>query len=158
MNTIKDLTEQWWGNFPIKRNIELLSKYHPDDGLDYKKIENIFYQEVILKWYVGKYGKIEFDYNEEEIKNIYLKEHSKEEPKGINLSTIQPNGKTVKENIDNYFDKLDSYNELLELIKSDSVYALLRQSVKRPSSTGIDDCDDDSYLDLYNISTILRNQ
>jgi hypothetical protein len=82
MNTIKDLSEQWWRNFPIKRNIELLSKYHPDDeSLYYKKIENIFYNEVILKWYVDKYGKIEFDYNEEEIKNIYLKEHSKEQPK-----------------------------------------------------------------------------
>jgi hypothetical protein len=47
---------------------------------------------------------------------------------------------------------------LLELIKSDSVYALLRQGVKRPSSTGMDDCDENDYFELYNISTKLRNQ
>jgi len=57
-----------------------------------------------------------------------------------------------------YKELLDSHNELLELIKSDSVYNLLRRGVKSPSSTGMDDCNDSKYFDLYNISTQLRNQ
>jgi hypothetical protein len=57
-----------------------------------------------------------------------------------------------------YKELLDSHKELLELIKSDSVYALLRQGVKRPSSTGMDDCDENDYFELYNISTKLRNK
>jgi hypothetical protein len=57
-----------------------------------------------------------------------------------------------------YKELLDSHNELLELIKSDSVYNLLRQGVKRPSSTGMDDCDENDYFELYNISTKLRNK
>lgn len=53
---------------------------------------------------------------------------------------------------------LDSHNELLNYIKSDSVYNLLRRGVKSPSSTGMDDCNDSNYFDLYTISTNLRNQ
>ena len=74
MNTIKDLAKNWWLNLNEQECHNFRIKY-PDFN-----IENIFYQEVILKWYVGKYGKVEFDYNQKEIRNIYLKEHTKEQP------------------------------------------------------------------------------
>jgi hypothetical protein len=86
MNTIKDLAKNWWAtlNWSLR---DSLSNFYYNGAIQStlldEEIENIFYQEVILKWYVGKYGKVEFDYNEKEIRNIYLKEHSKEEPQSI---------------------------------------------------------------------------
>ena len=83
MNTIKDLAKNWWAtlNWSLK---DSLSNFYYNGAIQStlldEEIENIFYQEVILKWYVGKYGKVEFDYNEKEIRNIYLKEHTKEHP------------------------------------------------------------------------------
>lgn len=74
MNTIKDLAKNWWLNLDEQECHNFRIKY-----LDFN-IEGIFYEEVILKWYVGKYGKVEFDYNEQQIKEIYLKEHTKEQP------------------------------------------------------------------------------
>lgn len=51
----------------------------------------------------------------------------------------------------------DAYvGELHNWIKSDSVYTLLRYGIKSPSSSCVDDCDDDHYQDLYNLSTSLR--
>lgn len=46
--------------------------------------------------------------------------------------------------------------QLHQWIKSDSVYTLLRYGSKSPSSSGVDDCQDDHYSDLYNLSTQLR--
>jgi hypothetical protein len=48
--------------------------------------------------------------------------------------------------------------ELADMIKSDSVYKLLRYGVKSPSSSGVDDCDDSDYYDLYQLSTRLREK
>jgi hypothetical protein len=86
MNTIKDLAKNWWAtlNWSLR---DSLSNFYYNGAIQStlldEEIENIFYQEVIVKWYVGKFGKVEFDYNEKEIRNIYLKEHSKEEPQSI---------------------------------------------------------------------------
>ena len=49
-----------------------------------------------------------------------------------------------------------SGSDLVEILKSDSVYRLLRYGVKSPSSSGMDDCEDDYYYTLYNIVTELR--
>ena len=49
-----------------------------------------------------------------------------------------------------------SGSALVEILKSDSVYRLLRYGVKSPSSSGMDDCEDDNYYTLYNIVTELR--
>ena len=49
-----------------------------------------------------------------------------------------------------------SGSALIEILKSDSVYRLLRYGVKSPSSSGMDDCEDDHYYTLYNIVTELR--
>lgn len=57
------------------------------------------------------------------------------------------------------YDKFhsDAYiGQLHDWIKSDSVYILLRYGSKSPSSSGVDDCEDDHYSDLYNLSTQLR--
>lgn len=48
-------------------------------------------------------------------------------------------------------------NTLKELLKSESVYYLLRFGVKSPSKSGMDNCADEDYMELYNISTKLRN-
>lgn len=49
-----------------------------------------------------------------------------------------------------------SISALTEILKSDSVYLLLRYGVKNPSSSGIDNCDDARYYDLYNLVCELR--
>ena len=49
-----------------------------------------------------------------------------------------------------------SGSALVEILKSDSVYKLLRYGVKSPSSSGMDDCEDDGYYDLYNLVCELR--
>ena len=47
-------------------------------------------------------------------------------------------------------------NEHLDLLKSDSVYQALRYAWKSPSSSGVDDCEDSNYQDLYHIVCELR--
>lgn len=49
-------------------------------------------------------------------------------------------------------------DSLTEILKSDSVYRLLRYGVKCPSGSGMNECDDDSYSDLYNLVCKLRKQ
>ena len=49
-----------------------------------------------------------------------------------------------------------SISALTEILKSDSVYTLLRFGVKSPSKSGIDDCDDNDYYDLYQLVCELR--
>ena len=50
-----------------------------------------------------------------------------------------------------------SISKLTEILKGESVYRLLRYGVKSPSSSGMDDCDDDCYYDLYNLVCKLRD-
>jgi len=45
---------------------------------------------------------------------------------------------------------------IIEMLKSDSVYTLLRRGVKSPSGSGIDDCEDSYYYDLYDLCLHLR--
>lgn len=48
-------------------------------------------------------------------------------------------------------------DELDKWIASDSVYTLLRYGSKSPSSSGVDDCEEEQYyMDLYNHSSNLR--
>ena len=49
-----------------------------------------------------------------------------------------------------------SESDLVEILKSDSVYRLLRYGVKSPSSSGIDDCEDEHCYTLYDIVIELR--
>lgn len=49
-----------------------------------------------------------------------------------------------------------SISALTEILKSDSVYTLLRYGVKSPSKSGMDDCDDDCYYGLYELVCELR--
>lgn len=49
-----------------------------------------------------------------------------------------------------------SISTLTEVIKSDSVYTLLRYGVKSPSRSGMDDCEDNSYRTLYKLVCELR--
>ena len=49
-----------------------------------------------------------------------------------------------------------SINALTEILKCDSVYTILRYGVKSPSKSGMDDCEDDGYYDLYNLVCELR--
>jgi len=75
MNTIKNLALNWFNDLDIK-------EYHrlsPHNNLSDEEIENIFYNEVILKWAANNPASV-FDSTEERIKERYLKEHSKEEP------------------------------------------------------------------------------
>jgi len=76
MNTIKELALNWWTNLSNREKAKLtyyFETFRSWEELFEAEIENIFYKKVILKWYVGKFGKVEFDYNEKEIRNIYLK-------------------------------------------------------------------------------------
>lgn len=53
---------------------------------------------------------------------------------------------------------LEQLDYLHKLIKSDSVYTLLRYGVKSPSKSGMDDFDDNDYYDLYLLSCELRKK
>jgi hypothetical protein len=61
-----------------------------------------------------------------------------------------------KKQIPQLLEDAVSISALTEILKSDSVYRLLRYGVKSPSSSGMDDCEDSSYYDLYNIVCELR--
>jgi hypothetical protein len=41
-------------------------------------------------------------------------------------------------------------SNLYDILKSESVFWALRYCDKNPSKSGMDNCDDDMYLDLYN--------
>jgi len=49
-----------------------------------------------------------------------------------------------------------SISDLAEILKSESVYKLLRHGIKRPELSGVDDCEDSCYFDLYNLICELR--
>jgi hypothetical protein len=56
-------------------------------------------------------------------------------------------------------DKLtEENNKMKELLKSDSVFRLLRYGFKSPSLIGLDDCEDNCHVELYNISADLINK
>jgi len=52
----------------------------------------------------------------------------------------------------------EKINELIDMLKSDSVYTLLRFGAKSPSKSGVDNCEDDAYYDLYNLCCDLRKK
>lgn len=89
MNTIKDLSKNWWDNLLGTTKIEFVTKYidRASCSLTDEEIrENIFYNEIIVKWWdkhpnQGELHNHSWSPSIEEIKEIYLKEHSKEEPK-----------------------------------------------------------------------------
>jgi hypothetical protein len=47
-------------------------------------------------------------------------------------------------------------DDLLEWLKSDTVYSLLRFGVKSPSSSGMDNYEGSEYYDLYNLVCALH--
>ena len=51
---------------------------------------------------------------------------------------------------------LDENKDIIDILKSDSVYTLLRFGSKSPSRSGMDDCEDDGYSDLYDLVCELR--
>jgi hypothetical protein len=63
------------------------------------------------------------------------------EPKA-GLNTL----KEIKEEVSN----------LIEMLKSDSVHTALRHAYKNPCNTGMDECKDNLYQDLYEISKELK--
>ena len=113
MNTIKDLALKWWTNLLLRSKIEFIRQYIDGISTSYslkdEEIENIFYNEVILKWFHNDYYNTlvtpEAGYRAnlmtaDDIISLYLKEHSKEEPK--QETTLEEAGvaytKTVNEN------------------------------------------------------------
>jgi len=88
MNTIRQLVKDWWCNVTYSKVTELLNQYYPNKIINDKEIENIFYNEVIRLWWLSlpitkrdELHNHSWPPSEQEIKEIYLKEHSKEEPK-----------------------------------------------------------------------------
>jgi len=91
--TINTLSKKWWEHiydanerFEWKFTITLKYKLNKDvHTLTDEEIENIFYQEVIVKWWdakgLDKYNyKIGINNLPNQLKEIYLKEHTKEQP------------------------------------------------------------------------------
>lgn len=46
--------------------------------------------------------------------------------------------------------------ELLEILKTDTVYTALRFAYKSPMKSGVDNYEDKGYIDLYNLIVELR--
>lgn len=75
MTTIYNLATDWWDGLPITEK----QKLYPQLVFENTDIvQNLFYQEVIVKWYESTYNTSLFQYPTEEIKEIYLKEHTKD--------------------------------------------------------------------------------
>ena len=49
-----------------------------------------------------------------------------------------------------------SISDILTALKGESTYWILRYGVKSPSKSGMDDCEDSCYYDLYNIVHALK--
>jgi hypothetical protein len=49
-----------------------------------------------------------------------------------------------------------SISDLTEMLKSESVYKLLRHGIKRPEISGVDNCEDSYYYDLCLLVCELR--
>jgi hypothetical protein len=67
------------------------------------------------------------------------------------MKETSKNNETAKLNIGGI-----SISALTEILKSNSVYTLLRFGAKSPSKSGIDNCKDSDYYDLYNLVCELR--
>lgn len=114
MNTIKDLAMTYWNKLELQEQNNLLKKYVFSPIMPYDvAIENIFYQEVVVKWFAElDYNERErlwennFDFSEKSKKEIYLKEHS--EPQSV-LKTIK---------LDEVFDGLNDMMEQSPLPKT----------------------------------------
>jgi len=50
-----------------------------------------------------------------------------------------------------------NFDDVIEMLKSDSVYTVLRYGYKNPSDSGADECDDCKNISLYGISQLLRS-
>jgi len=148
MNTIKDLAVQWWESLPIKRNKELLFKYHPDESLDYKKIENIFYNEVIVKWFYNDYYNTlvtpEAGYRAnlmtaDDIISLYLKGHSKPKKvlREINIDVSFELSKEREEEIDNLM-KEHSKEETTLVTSAEQLDEIMDEIFEQPLSVNKD--------------------
>jgi hypothetical protein len=144
MNTIKDLALQWWYTKVTKNaKCELTRKYYPRLEKDYGfnrcylnlrsgYLENIFYNEVIKVWYY-KLGYIEQGrliekyvgvlISVEQIKEIYLKEHTKGYQFGEPLS--EPFSSILEKTFDRSLkstSKREQPQSVLKTIKIDEVF------------------------------------
>ncbi len=54
-------------------------------------------------------------------------------------------------------DTYINIEDLVEILKSESVFTILRSADKRPSQSGVDECEDSRYQDLYAIVKKLRS-
>jgi hypothetical protein len=50
------------------------------------------------------------------------------------------------------------FDSLIDILKSESVYSALRFAYKNPSTSGIDDCEDNCNFDLYQICINLTSE
>lgn len=82
MNTIKDLAKKYWNELDLKTQNYLLIQYNivAKNTPYWDAVENIFYNEVIVKWFFNQDELPKEPLSIAEIKQAYLKEHSKEEP------------------------------------------------------------------------------
>jgi hypothetical protein len=82
MNTIKDLAKNWWKDLSNREKAKLTFYFDAVrrwEELFEAEIENIFYNEVIIKWYQENFKSKTIIPISVKI-SAYLKEHSKEEP------------------------------------------------------------------------------
>jgi hypothetical protein len=111
MYNIRNLATQWFNTLPFAEKIKLIGSTKRWDSLTGLEIENIFYNEVVLKDWWDKLGYSEQGKliekhcgvltDGDNIKDMYLKEHSKEESKGLNYKKLD---KKFTEKL-NTFDK-----------------------------------------------------
>lgn len=84
MNTIKDLAITYWNNLNYFKQCELIEKYCEGVLSNGEQIENIFYNEVIVKWFQS-HGLYELCKTmvKDQIIAAYLEEHTKEQPQSV---------------------------------------------------------------------------
>lgn len=88
MNTIKDIALNWWNKLSNREKAKLTFYFDAVrkwEELFEAEIEDIFYQEVVEKWWdkqpnQGELHNHSWSPSVKEIKEIYLEEHTKEQP------------------------------------------------------------------------------
>lgn len=97
----------------------------------------------------------DLEYTPEEIRLSEALERSQKETDSLK-SRLELLQDEVNNNRHELFHMTAYIGQLEQWIKSDSVYTLLRYGYKNPSSSGVDDLEDKSYLELYHLCRKLQ--
>jgi hypothetical protein len=132
MNIIRQLAMQWWNNLLPIADSETLNKtalceqYYrferTHQSLTGLEIENIFYNEVILKWGIVQIPNIAYCEKDELIK-IYLKEHFVEPTAEQKEQILKERNTVIERNAQYPITPAKVFDELNEMMANEGMFS-----------------------------------